>query len=352
MNNYLKISFLGFAFIVQSIKPHNPKHATLLAAGAIVATAASYYYLRTPLTIDTQLDHLNVLTFTPKNSTDQITQTKSIHEICTNIQQDNGSLNEGVGIQIGDTEYTLSCDVPTGVTGNITINVSGYAGMSGNARYKYAGAGAYGTAKYIQNGLIQQGTCIAFDGQVNDRRSFNFGQQLDQQCLDTVIRAVIARNPEAKITLVGSCKGGTTILNYVADLNNKDVVGSIKAVLLESPSSSLEALSDQVAQNYLPTPLQSVLPQLFALVFPNYIWNQPTILDNANNFPDHLSGLIGCLPHDKVASHQDIRMIFDSLKQHGKRVELFTCHDEKFKHGHLSEDPQFQEKVKHFYRSI
>lgn len=353
MNNFLKITFLSFALFAQSTKPYNPQHTSLLAAGALVATATSYYHLRTPLHVKTDLAHLNMLTFNPHNATDHVAPIKDVHEICTNIQQGNGTLNEGAGIQIGDTEYTLSCNLPKCVKDTITINVSGYAGMSGNARYKYAGAGAYSTAKYIKNGLIAHDEpCISFDGQVNDRRSFNFGQYFDQKCLDTVVRAVMARNPEANIILVGSCKGGTTILNYLVDQNNKDIVSTIKAVILESPSSSLEALTDNVAKNYLPTPLHNVLPKLFALVFPNYVWGQPTILDNANNFPDHITVLIGRIAHDKVASPQDTGNIATALQQYKKQMTLFTCKDTNFKHGHLSEDPAFQEAVQRFYQNL
>lgn len=287
---------------------------------------------------------LNILTFQPTSAPQS--KERSIHEICSAIQKGEQSKNDNTHITINKKAFDLSCNVPSNYTGTIFIYVSGYSGMSGNARYKYAGAGAYAVYTYLQQGLLQNGPCISFDGQVNYRKSFNFGQHHDQQCLHEVYQETIRCNPGAQIVLVGSCKGATTILNYLTNLNNNKInFRPIRAVILESPSISLEKLTQQVAENHVPRALQWLLPYCFKAFFPNYKWNQPTIIENASRFPAHIPVLIGCLPHDKVASYNGIREIAGKLE---RNCRLYVCDNVAIKHGHLAKVKEYKEVIDKF----
>jgi hypothetical protein len=336
---YLQSSF-------SKVKPTLAKHKLAIAATS-ACLGVLYYWLRTPLKVDTRIQKLNILSFSPTNNPQG--ENKTIEQVCSAIQKGTCDQNNNTHIHINNHTFNLSNTIPSQANQTMFIYVSGYAGMSGNARYKYAGAGAHATYKYIQRGCMENAPCISFDGQVNDRRSFNFGQKLDQDCLNQVYQETIKRNPQSNVVLVGSCKGATTILNYLSHTNNNnDQFKNIKAVILESPSISLEALTNHVARSHIPTILQGLLPKLFKIVFPNYSWNQPTILDNANNFPATIPVFIGCSTTDKVASYQDIVTIEKRLRESNVPVQLFQHTDPQIKHGQLSNVTQYQQAIKTF----
>lgn len=301
-----------------------------------------------------KLENLNVLSIRPAMNCIEHRR-RTIDEVCIAIQNGHNAQNNNtyVVMEQGAAKkiqlLQLSTELPSDYPGTIALYVSGYAGMSGNARYKYAGNGAYSTFNYLKAGLIPlHAVCISFDGHVNDRVHFNFGQELDQDCLNTMYEAIVKRNCKARIVLVGACKGATTILNYLTNPKNKDKDFSrIKAVLLESPSISFEQVTSQVANKYL-YGYGRPLSYLFQFVFPNYTWNQPTMLDSAANFPRHIQALIGCLRQDKIANYEDVLAIVRCFKDAGKNVEVFESQNRELPHGHLSKAEDFQKKLRSY----
>lgn len=354
MKNYLKIGLLVFIFLPLSpaIAGEYTSHFTLTKGAltlALTATCATYWWLRTPAQVDASLKNLNILTFIPSLTSKH--PTRSIEAVCTAVNKGENHQNQDSTIQINNQIFDLSCQIPSNCQ-KIFIYVSGYSGVSGNARYKYAGTGAAATYKNYLNNIIKDAPCISFDGPVNYRSTFNFGQKSDQDCLNTIYEETVKQNPEAEIILVGTCKGATTILNYLTHPENKAKLNNVKAVILESPSLSLEALTDHVAKNNVHKNLQWLLPYLFKAVFPNYTWNQPTVLDKSENIPSHISILIGSLVHDKVASHKDICTLLSTLKNSRKKAELVESSDKTLKHARLIESKEYQEKVNTFLKSL
>jgi|GEM_PF-1378824 len=317
---------------------------------------SSQYLLTVAIDQVSKLENLNVLTLKPRglsfaNSKQDIL---TVDQVCTAIHKGQNAKNNDKYVKLeyyAPPLFELSTQIPSDYKGTIYINVSGYAGMLGNARYKYAGSGAYTTFNYLKAKLMPPNAiCISFDGRVSDRAYFNFGQELDQDCLNTVYEETIQKNPHATIVLSGSCKGATTILNYLTNPNNmgKDNNFShIKAVFLESPSISLERVTNQVANKYL-YGFCRPLYHLFRLTFPNYKWNEKNMLDWATNLPSHIPILIGYLRQDKVANYEDILKIAQRFKQAGKNVEVFESQHQLLKHGHLSKDENFQKAVQNF----
>ncbi len=303
------------------------------------------------------LENLNILTIRPVSECPE-PQKRTIDEVSSSIKEGENATNNNKCVTIyemseKEQSFDLSTTLPSDYNGTIAIYVSGYAGLSGNARYKYAGSGAYGTFNYLKADLMSKDWIyISFDGLTNYRSYFNFGQQLDQDCLNTVYEATIQKNPRAKIVLFGSCKGSTTILNYLTNPNNKykKFDEHIKAVLLESPSISLDSIVLHIARNHVPKPLQFILPYLFAATFPSYQWKQKTMIDYTANLPNNIPILIGYLQQDKTANYQDILKIVDSFLKAGKNnVHVFKSNNTELLHGHLSKANDFQEKARKFF---
>jgi len=319
------------------------------ALGAACLTGLYYGWLGKPLKITPTLDNLNIVTFTPdveKSSP----KTSSIDEICKSIQNGTFSDTSMELTELPNNKIAVSAGVPSGNAKTIIINVSGFAGSSGNARYKYVGAGAYATCNNLKNGIIHA-PCVSFDGTTNFRRSFNFAQTMDQECLDVVYQQVLKMNPEASIVMIGSCKGATTILNYLVAYHQNPKLNNLKAIILESPSVCLEDLTDQVAKNHVPSMLQWSLPYIFKAWFPAYVWNQKTILTiPSENIPTDIPIFIGSLEHDKVANPKNAEDIANKLAEVCKNVYLFKSTNRALTHGKIGQDKRYQQAVNAFLK--
>lgn len=329
---------------------HTSLLSMFLIAQCLHARSALYKWITAPLKVDINLKNLNILTFTPTVHPHGVM--RSIDTVCTAIQRGQGNKNDTTHTVLDTKILNLSCAIPSGYKNKtIFIYVSGYAGPFSTARYKYAGSGAYSAYMCFEQGIMHDAPCISFDAPVNYPSSFNLGQKLDQDCLDAVYQETVRLNPEAHIVLVGLCRGATTILNYLTNPSNKRNFEPIKAVILESPILSLEALINQVTQTQVPKDLGLVLPYLLQATLPNYEWNQPTIIQHASAFPDHIPILMSGLVHDTIASYQDICAIIQSLKDAQKNIDFFACDAPEIKHANLVIVKDYQEKVHTFLRN-
>jgi len=95
----------------------------------------------------------------------------------------------------------VSPGVPPEGTETVIINVPPYTGSYTSAPYKYHGANAYITHYGLINRMIHA-PCVTFDAPVNYRQTFNFGQELDQKCLNKVCKEAVRNNPNALIVLM------------------------------------------------------------------------------------------------------------------------------------------------------
>ncbi|MCC7414515.1 MAG: hypothetical protein IT346_00310 [Epsilonproteobacteria bacterium] len=296
--------------------------------------------------LQSNLDSLNPLVFQPTDSPQG--KCRTIIKACKNIEEGSFRKNEGSHVTIHNRSYNLSCQIPSGLTGTICIFVSGYSGKFSGSLFKYKGSGAYAVFRHLRKEFMTDATWISFDGPVSFRKTFNFGQELDQSCLHEIYTRTVENNPCARIIFVGLCKGATTILNYLNNPSYKDSFAPVKAIVLESPLISFETCTKKIARTKLPKPLGRILPRFFKAAFPNYVWNQPTIHDDASHFPGHIKTFIGCSRHDPVAPYEDSHKIATSLERCAICVELFEQHDKAIAHGHLAKVRRYQQKVINF----
>lgn len=345
MNKYLKI-LCASSVILGQYTQVSPK--AIIRQLSAVDEKKTRKQKRSIVVAQSNLSKLNPLVFqptnTPQGTLDPITK------VCKRIEKGCYLKNHARQVTINDKLYNLSCQIPSGIKGKICIYVSGYSGKMSGSHYRYKGSGASGVYRYISNNFMPNVTWISFDGPVNYRKTFNFGQHLDQSCLHEIYTEVIRCNPDADIIFVGLCKGATTILNYLRNPKYANGFHNVKAIILESPLVSFESCTKKIARTKMPKPLRFLLPGFFKVAFPNYEWNQPTILDEASYFPAHIKVFIGCSHHDSVASCKDAHKITSSLKDLAISVELFEQHDKTIKHALLTHSPDYQVRVENFLR--
>lgn len=340
MNKYIKIVLLASLALAQ----HADSSAKSIIKSLSAITAKKMRGKSTLLR--SNLEILNPLVFQPTDNPQG--KSRTIVKACKNIEMGCYKKNDQSHININNRPYNFSCKIPTGITGTICIFVSGYSGKFSGSLFKYKGSGAYAVFRHLRKGFMTDATWISFDGPVSYRKTFNFGQELDQSCLHEIYTQTVQSNPEAKIVLVGLCKGATTILNYLNNPAYTGSFGNVKAAILESPLISFETCTKKIAHTKVPKPLGRLLPGFFKVAFPNYVWNQSTIYDDASNFPTHIRTLIGCSHHDPVAPYEDAHKIAASLQQYNVPVELFEHHDKSIKHGHLAKVPLYRQGVEQF----
>jgi len=202
-------------------------------------------------------------------------------------------------------------------------------------------------AAHFISGSIVHGPCVTFNYN-DDRRVFNFGQTADLACLKTAYNLV--KNQD--IVLIGTCRGATTTLNLLSQLDKKDFT-HIKAIILESPGISLQNLTKQVAHSYIGWMPKSptILHSFFRFWFPNYDPAYPSFLEKLSNIPQETPILIGHLEGDKVISHTDIMAITQRLRKTGHtNVYVTTVQDNTITHARLSRIPAFQQVVNAFLK--
>lgn len=122
-----------------------------------------------------KFENLNALTvkpITPLSFPKSKQNILTVDQVCTAIHKGQNVKNNDKYVKLeyhAPPLFELSTQIPSDYKGIICINVSGYAGMLGNARYKYAGSGAYTTFNYLKTGLMPTNALyISFDGRVSD----------------------------------------------------------------------------------------------------------------------------------------------------------------------------------------
>lgn len=201
-------------------------------------------------------------------------------------------------------------------------------------------------AHFIEHSIIH-GPCITFNYN-DDRRVFNFGQTTDIACLKTAYNTV----KNSDIVLVGTCRGATTALNLLSQLEEKDFE-HIKAVILESPALCLEHLAAQVAHTYVGWLPKSptIIHSFFKFWFPSYNPAYPLFLPKLSALPKNLPILIGHLENDKVIAYSDIVELVQQLQNSGHtHIYLSIIQDTSTTHARLSRIPRFQQVCNAFLK--
>lgn len=285
------------------------------------------------------LDHLYALTFTP-NPQDTKYFEKTIHEIGNALDRD---AFDGAILKLSNNNFAIEKGIPSKLK-QLIIFVPGYTGMSSLGNHRYAGSVAEQIYYWCKNGLIHC-PCVTFYMPTSYRITFNFGQELDQTYFDIFYKEVVSKNPDAEIILMGNCHGATLITNYITNQTYNGSLKPIKAVVIESPSLSLEAMVEQTAQHDLPYGLQWMLSPLFRCLFTKYKWDMPTLLDKKIVLPDHLAVLIGFLNKDEAVNPEITLKIVNKLQEVSQNVDYFKSKRDDLTHGFLGKDLDYQKKV-------
>ncbi len=355
MKNWLKTSLLSVLFVSHAIHAcEGPALAVAAIAPHIAANVMATYRSAVTFgeTFQPNLDNLNVFTITPVEK-DAAREELQPLDVCRAIKEGRRQELDQKYVAIGEKQYQLSCEIPSN-TSAIVVHSPGYDGYLGSAPIKFAWAGKE-AINLLKNNIIPDNTpVVCFEGPVNYPSTFSFGGAFDQKCLDFVYNRVKENNPKASIILSGDCKGATGVLNYLINpqYKNDDKLKPVKAVFLESPSSSLAPFAENVANNHVPSGLRWTIPLIFKGAFHNCKWNEPTILDKTADIPDHIKLHIGYLCGDKAANPRDTAAIVQALQNAHKEVESFEDTNLSLGHGHLGQSTGYQQSVRAFLDRI
>jgi len=201
-----------------------------------------------------------------------------------------------------------------------------------------------GLQRYLKKNIFH-GPSITFVYKDN-RRAFNFGQQLDQHIFDTLYKATENKN----LILYGLCRGATTILGWLTAYDNNK---NIKAVILESPALSLKDICLGIGKQYTNLSLQGWFLNLFlSIYFPLYEKEQESLIDNL----DHLSLaqnvpiFIGHIKGDQITTDEKVMLLVKTLRRKCTNPIYFFICAEPLDHGALSKSTTYQQVINAFLK--
>lgn len=206
------------------------------------------------------------------------------------------------------------------------------------------GGGLLDAYQRFRDNVFHDTPVITFD-YPDDRELFNFGQKLDQKCLDFIYQQVLKQCPNAKIVLFGSCRGAKCVLEY-ATKNPKHLAG----IIVESPFISAKEMTLQIGMKYAP-----ILPGaakltygIFKLYFPNFKDSRETLRGRLHRIPD-VPIFIAHRTNDTLVSNRQVHDVVKLLKKSGhKHVFLFTTTDESDNHARLMHLEPAQQTINAF----
>lgn len=339
--------------------PYLPIAATALAG------YLGYTYFSTAVPFEPTLEKLNVVTITPdemigKQENSLETALRALHrqqpfdatitiESIKDIPEKN--FHVVTGIKKDTSTGTVILFSPYYTIRSLRLKGKSYPAES-------AGAGLYAASRYLHTSLFTH-ACVTFD-YPDTRATFNLGGSTNQECLNLVYENLVNQAPNKDIILVGSCRGATTILNFLTNSHTKDF-SHIKAIILEAPPFSLRAIVDQEVSYYFPSFMHGIATMIAyellykRCIYPNYRetdHNHATLLDNLDKIPNVPLLIIG-LEHDHMASNENLRILKDRLEATGHtHVILEILTDPTIEHATLRTCPEFKLKINQFVQAL
>ncbi len=206
------------------------------------------------------------------------------------------------------------------------------------------GGGLLDAYQRFRDNVFHDAPVVTFD-YPDDRDLFNFGQKLDQKCLDYVYKSVLKKCPNAKIVLFGSCRGAKCVLEYATRKPK-----NLSAIILESPFISAKEMTMQIGMKYAP-----ILPGaakmtygIFKWYFPNFNQKRETLRRRLHKIP-HVPIFIAHRTNDALVSNRQIHGLVKALTESDhKHVYLFLTHDESDSHARLMHLEAAQQAVNAF----
>lgn len=219
-----------------------------------------------------------------------------------------------------DTDTKLVIIASRGYTFNITLGEA----------IPRRGGGLLDAYQRIRDNVFHA-PVITFD-YPDDRALFNFGQKLDQSCLEFVYEAVHKKCPHAQIILFGSCRGAKCVLEYATKKPK-----NLAAIILESPFISAKEMTLQIGKNYAPIiPGAATLTySIFKLYFPNFKEQKETLRRRLHHIPD-IPIFIAHRTHDTLVSNRQVHDLIRLLRKGGiSDIYFFTTEDETENHARM-----------------
>ena len=259
----------------------------------------------------------------------------------------------GKFIDTKNASVQLLAGIPEHVQGTLYIYVSGLARRESSTPYLYPSNGAATSYKLYERGIIKDAPCVSFAGPTQWRRTVNFGQELDQQCLDMVYKEVVRKNPLAKIVIIGVCIGATTVLNYLAnpEIGGAEKFSHLDSVILQSPYISFDEVTKHMSNKYMPTGLKWLLPSVFQRWFINAKTDQTKeqVLGTYNKIPKHVKVFTCYLKGCWVCDVENIDATKARLtSQLAQTPEFFESTGPGVQHGRLFSHEPTQQAIRGF----
>jgi predicted esterase len=205
------------------------------------------------------------------------------------------------------------------------------------------GGGLYNAHQYVCGGAIFM-PCVTFD-YPDDAKYFNFGQDIDQACLEVMYAQVKQVNPTAELILFGDCRGAHSVLRFLT----KHPEAS-DTIILASPLVSARDLIERISSSYL-----WMLGGFGPNVLKNFMgWYFPNYNPHKDDLEQHLHLIkgkrifIGHRLGDKVISDNSVYRLARALRENNE-VYLFLTHDNKHPHSRLYDCPPFSRALNAFY---
>lgn len=179
----------------------------------------------------------------------------------------------------------------------------------------------------------------------DDRALFNFGQKLDQQCLEFVYQQVRKQCPNAQIILFGSCRGAKCVLEFATKKPK-----NLSAIILESPFISAKEMTLQIGKSYAPIiPGAAALTYgIFKLYFPNFKDQKETLRRKIHRIPN-VPIFIAHRTHDTLVSNRQVHDLIRLLRKAGiSNIYFFTTEDDAENHARMMHLEPAQQAVNAF----
>lgn len=279
------------------------------------------------------LDQYQVVTFLKLESSPDEPVAISKHDVLEVLNNTSGC------ITIKGAVYRICKGLPAHGVSSHTVTI--YAGGYSNAGKPYT----YCIYNAIKSGLIKDSAVVFNYPADTSFKTFNFCQKPDIDSLRHVYSHVVNAFPHSSIILMGACKGGTTLLRFLAEhgQTDSDMLTKVIAAIVESPViTPYHALKNQW--------FGRLCHWLMTFTFPAYNHKALKTVFDATSFASHIPVLIGSLPGDTVSELPDIISLSQHLRSLGVMVEhcIAPEEDAHIIHGQIGKSRVWQKAVAAF----
>lgn len=201
--------------------------------------------------------------------------------------------------------------------------------------------------------VVNHYPCITFD-YPEESAYLNLGQDIDQACLQLVYDEVRAQAPNAKIILIGDCRGAKVALSVAAKKPE-----NLAAMILLSPFASVKELFDQIGKSFVWfIPKFGPLFHYLGHKYLHYVHNNCHYDPRRENVYKEMLNIDATLPifiahrvGDKLISDQHITRLVNTLRSTGNNdVHYVEITDNYAIHSKVTPNRYLQQMVNRFLK--